>query len=130
MKFRLQALVDITETGARRQDADKFAYKQEANFQTVLQTIGLRANLSYDKNPQNEELTIGKLGFGDKYKGKQQVWTFEFEIESEGALDINTLNEDFNLVPVILELNETAKIEQALFRTVNGDTNITFTVID
>ena len=130
MKFRLQTLVDITETRARRQDEDKFAYKQEANFQTVIQTIGLRANLFYDKSPQIDNISVLKLGFGDKYKGKQKVWTFDFEIESEGALSINTLNEDFNLVPVILELTETAKLEQALFRTVNGDTNIIFTVIN
>jgi len=73
---------------------------------------------------------VAKLAFGDKYKGKQKVWTFEFSIEAEGALDINTLDEDFNLIPVILGLNETANIEQALFRTVNGDTNIIFTVIN
>lgn len=130
MKFRLQTLIDITETGTRRQDENKFAYKQEANFQTLLQTIGLRTNLSYTKSPEINEITIAKLGFGDKYKGKQKVWTFDFDIEAEGALDINTLNEDFNLIPVILGLNETAKIEQALFRTVNGDTNIIFAVID
>ena len=36
MKFKIDTLIDITETNARRQDNDKFAYKQQANFQTLL----------------------------------------------------------------------------------------------
>ena len=130
MKFCIKTLVDITETRARRQDEDKFAYKQEANFQTVIQTIGMRANLSYDKSPSFEETTIGKMGFGDKYKGKQKLWTFEFDVEAEGALTIEMLNEDFNLIPIITGLLETTKLEQALFRTTPEECNIIFSVID
>jgi hypothetical protein len=130
MKFRIQTLVDITETRARRQDDDKFAYKQEANFQTVLQTIGLRTNITYDNSPNFENTTIGKMNFDDKYKGKQMLWTFDFEIESEGALDINMLSNDFNLIPIITGLNETAKIEQALFKTTPGNSNIIFSIIE
>ena len=130
MKFCIQTLVDITETRARRQDEDKFAYKQEANFQTVLQTIGMRTNLSYNKSPVFDNTTIGKMSFCDKYKGKQQLWTFEFEVESEGALTLEMLNEDFDLIPIITGLNETVKLEQALFRTTPGERNIIFSVID
>ena len=130
MKFCIQTPVDITETRARRQDENKFAYKQEANFQTVLQTIGMRTNLSYDKSPVFENTTIGKMGFSDKYKGKQQLWTFEFEVESEGALTLEMLNEDFDLIPIITGLTETAKLEQALFRTTPGERNIIFSIID
>ncbi len=39
MEFRIDTLIDITETNARRQDNDKFAYKQQANFQTMLQKV-------------------------------------------------------------------------------------------
>jgi hypothetical protein len=130
MKFRLQTLVDITETKTRRQDENKFAYKQEANFQTVLQTIGMRTNLSYDKSPSFDNTTIGKMEFGDKYKGKHMLWTFEFDVEAEGAIDINTLNKDFNVIPIILGLNETANIEQALFRTTPQERNIIFETIE
>lgn len=130
MKFRLHTLIDITETGTRRHDEDKFAYKQEANFQTVLQTIGLRVNIEYDNRPSIEELSIAKLGFGDKYKGKQNVWTFDFYTEYEGGLDIDMLYNDFNLVPIITGLNETIKFEQALFRTTPEERNIIFSIIE
>lgn len=130
MKFRLQTLVDITETKTRRTDENKFAYRQEANFQTVLQTIGLRVNVLYSESPKCEEITLGKIGFGDKYKGKHKVWSFLFDIEYEGGLTIDMLNSDFDLIPIILGLNETAKLEQALFRTTPADRNIIFSIIE
>ena len=130
MKFRLQTLVDITETQVRRQDSDKFAYKQEANFQTVIQTVGMRVNLEYTNSPSFEEITIGKLGFGDKYKGKQMLWTFEFDVAYEGALDLDMLNNDFDLIPIIVGLNETATLDKALFRTTPGDRNVIFSIIE
>jgi hypothetical protein len=130
MKFKIQTLVDITHTGAGRQEADKTAYRQEANFQTVLQTIGLRANLEFEKSPVVEEITLAKIGFGDKYKGKQCVWTFEFEVEFEEAVTLNMLNNDFNLIPFIPGLTETAKFEQAIFRTTPQERNIVFSIIE
>ena len=130
MRFRIQTLVDITNTDTRRQDDNKFAYKQEANFQTVIQTVGLRVNLKYDTKPAIDNISIAKLDFSDKYKGKQNVWTFDFEIEYEGGLDINMLIKDFDLIPVIAGLDETITLEKALFRTTGNDTNILFSVVD
>lgn len=130
MKFRIETLIDITETKARRSDGDRVAYKQESNFQSVLQTIGLRVNFDYDKSPQNEEIAVGKMQFGDKYKGKQSVWTFEFEVEYEGALTLEMLNKDFDLIPIVTGLTETAKIDKALFRTTPQERNIIFSIVD
>jgi hypothetical protein len=130
MKFKLLTLADITHTGASRQDSSKISYKQEANFQTVLQTIGLRANLEFEKSPAFEEVTLTKIGFGDKYKGKQQVWSFEFDIPFEGALTLEMLNNDFNLIPFIPGLTETVKFEQAIFRTTPQERNIIFSIIE
>lgn len=130
MKFRLETLIDITETQAKRSEGDRFAYQQESNFQTVLQTIGLRVNISYEKSPQIKELTIGKIGFSDKYKGKHKVWTFEFEVEYEGALTLDMLNNDFDLIPIITGLNETTATDKALFRTTPQERNIVFSIVD
>src|SRR6056300_1337710 len=130
MKFRLQTLVDITETHARRQSNDKFAYKQEANFQTVLQTVGLRVNIEYDNSPRFEEITVTKILFDDKYKGKQMLWTFEFDVEYEDALTLEMLKGDFDLIPIITRLNETIHLDKALFKTAGKDTNIMFSVVD
>jgi len=130
MKFQLQTLIDITETLARRTDENKFAYKQQANFQTIIQTIGLRVNISYDISPINQELNIGKMGFSDKYKGKQKVWSFTFDVEYEGGLDIAMLETDFDLIPIISGLDETIKLEQALIRTSPTDRNIIFSIVE
>ena len=130
MKFKIQTLVDITRTGAGRQEANKIAYRQEANFQTVLQTIGLRANLEFEKSPLFEEITLTKISFGDKYKGKQRVWSFEFEVPFEDAVTLDMLNNDFNLIPFIPGLTETAKFEQAIFRTTPQERNIIFSIIE
>jgi hypothetical protein len=130
MRFRIQTLVDITETRARRQGEDKFAYKQEANFQTVLQTIGMRVNIEYDNSPRFEEITVTKILFDDKYKGKQMLWTFEFDVEYEDALTLEMLKGDFDLIPIITGLNETIDLNKALFRTTGKDTNIMFSVVD
>lgn len=130
MKFKIQTLVDVTHTDARRQETDKTAYRQEANFQTVLQTVGLRANLEFEKSPVSEEIALAKIGFGDKYKGKQRVWTFEFQIEFEEAVTLDMLATDFNLIPFIPGLTETAKFEQAIFRTTPQECNIVFSIIE
>jgi len=130
MKFLIETLVDITETNARRSDGDPFAYQQESNFQTVLQTIGLRVNFDYDKSPQYTEVAIGKMNFGDKYKGKQMLWTFEFVPQSEGALTLDMLNKDFDLIPIVTGLKDTAQIDKALFRTTQEDCNIIFKIIN
>ena len=130
MKFRIQTLIDITETRARRQSEDKFAYKQEANFQTVLQTIGMRVNIEYQNSPTFEEVSIGKMLFDDKYKGKQMLWTFDFDIEYEDALTLEMLEGDFDLIPIITGLNETIELNKALFKTTGKDVNTLFSVVD
>jgi len=130
MKFRIQTLVDITETKARRQGDDKFAHKQEANFQTVLQTVGMRVNIEYANSPSFENITASKNFFNDKYKGKQMLWTFEFDVEYKDALTLEMLKGDFDLIPIITGLNETVELQKALFRTTGKDTNIVFSVVD
>jgi hypothetical protein len=130
MEFRIDTLIDITETNARRQDNDKFAYKQQANFQTLLQTLGLRVNIFYDNSPTFGEISTSKFNFSDKYIGKQNIWTFHFYIEYEGGLTLDTLIKDFDLIPIITGLNETINTDKALFRTTGKDKNITFTVLN
>ena len=130
MNFRIDTLIDITETKARRQDNDKFAYKQQANFQTLLQTLGLRTQVFYDDSPSFDKLSTSKFDFSDKYIGKQNVWTFDFYIEYEGGLSLDMLTEDFDLIPIITGLNETIDTDKALFRTTGKDKNILFSVND
>jgi len=129
MKFTLETLVDITQTDARRTDGDTQAYHQQQNFLSILQTIGLRVNVNVTKKPVCEEKTI--KGFGSNFTGKQKVWTLPFEIEFEDAVSLQILKDDFNLVPVITGLTESARINKSVFRTKDSkDRNIIFKLVD
>jgi hypothetical protein len=130
MRFKLHTLVDITETGARRSEDPK-QFRQQQNFQTVMQTIGLRVNPIYVKSPQIIKDIPGKYNLGSKYKTKQNIWEYVFDIEYEDGLDVDTLVNDFNLIPIITDLDETAKFENAHFVTKNTEVcNIFFEVDD
>jgi len=130
MRFIIHTVVDITETKARRGQADKLSLDQQANYNTLIQTIGLRVNAD-PINLTESIKEVSKLEFGDAIKGKQRVWTFEFDNPFEGALTVDSLNDDFDLVPVITNLNETANIHNSIFCTNNpNDRNIIFEQID
>ena len=124
MRFIIRTLFDITETRARKGD-DGYKVKQQQNYLSILNTIGLRVNPTYIDEPTTSEETI--KGFGTDYKGKHRVWTYTFDVDYESALDIKTMISDFDLCPIITGLEETAEINPAVIRTQNkAKTNIIF----
>ena len=128
MRFIIRTLFDITETRARKGD-DSYKVKQQQNYLSILNTIGLRVNPTYVSEPTNSEQIL--KGFGTSYKGKQKVWTYTFDVEYEGALDIATMINDFNLCPIITGLDETVDINPAVIRTQDKAlTNIIFELDD
>ena len=130
MRFTIHTLVDITETGCRRGE-DPTQYRQQQNFLTVMQTIGLRVNPTYVMPPETIKEIPSKLGLGTSYKTKQTVWKYTFDVDYEGALDVQTLVNDFDLIPVIGGLNETVVLDMTQFITKNpSKTNINFTLSD
>jgi len=130
MRFKLYTLVDITETGARRGEDPKL-HRQQQNFLTVMQTIGLRVNPTYVKSPQVIEDIPSKYNLGSKYKTKQSIWEYVFDIDYEDGLDLDTLASDFDLIPIITGLDETATFDNAHFLTKNvTNSNIYFEIVD
>ena len=130
MRFKLYTLVDITETGARRSEDPKL-FRQQQNFQTVMQTIGLRVNPTYITSPQVINDVPSKYNLGSKYKTKQNIWEYAFDIEYTEGLDVDTLLNDFNLIPIITGLDETATFENAHFLTKNTtNSNLYFKIDD
>ena len=130
MRFTIHTLVDITETHARRGDDPK-QHRQQQNFLTVLQTIGLRVNPSYLEAPEVIKEVPSKLGLGTSFKTEQSVWKYVFDIDYEGALDIETLVNDFDLIPIITKLDETAEFDNAHFLTKDtAKCNIFFEIDD
>tara|TARA_A100001388_G_C28696225_1_gene463821 strand:- start:364 stop:756 length:393 start_codon:yes stop_codon:yes gene_type:complete len=115
MNVILTTLVDITETKARRGD-DKFKLSQQANYMTMLQTAGLRINPNPISLKTNNSELDG-LGFGTSFTGKQNYWTFKFNFETEAGVNLDLLQQDFDLVPVLSGLEETVKFQNSVFRT-------------
>jgi hypothetical protein len=127
MKFELYTLIDITRTDARRGD-DPVLYKKQQNYLTVLNSIGLRANPTINKTPQ---IVTHYPNFGSAYKGKQKVWKLTFDIDYEEATNIELMKIDFDLIPFISGLDETAKFEDSVFRTTDDKfKNVVFLQIE
>lgn len=125
MRFRLLTLIDITNTGARKGD-DPRKQRQQQNYLTAIQTISLRSNPIIDKPPVMKKQNVNKLGFGTDIKGNHCVWSLDFEFESDSH-NLELLTKDFDLVPVINDLDETVKLDPCAFLT-NGrpDRNTVF----
>ena len=55
------------------------------------------------------------------------LWEFTFEPEIPEAISVKTLNEDFNLIPMLTGLDETIKISNGVYITDDEDyTNLLF----
>lgn len=120
MKFKIYTTVDITVTNARRGD-NVIAYKQQQNYLTVINTIGLRVNPT---------ITAPSSVTTHRKFGKDKVWELDVEIEFEGALTLDMLENDFALVPFFNELSETATFKENVFVTKGSNANIIFDIYD
>lgn len=130
MRFKLLTLIDITATGARRGD-DYMQVKQQQNYLTVVQTIGIRSNPEIVNLPKKQTLDVTTLGFGSTYTGEKTVWSLDFVFGLNQSHNLEMLVTDFDLVPVIGELDEDITIEDWVFRTADDSLrNIVFTLIE
>ena len=130
MEYKLYTTVDITNTGQYRHELGKEADRwREQNFQTVLQTLGMRANVSYTKPPQSIEISGHILGFNTN--NIIRVWQFDFNTERENFFNkdsnpVGNLIEDFDGIPYIAGLDESMEQNYDVFVTEGPSRNIIF----
>ena len=75
--------------------------------------------------------TTKEKDLGNTYTGEQTLWQFDFNIEAEDSLTVDMLNTDFNLIPIITDLAETAEFKNQVFSTQNNKIcNINFVLLD
>ena len=137
--FRVHTLVDITDNGnlqrsfpfktksditVHNKETLAVARNQNNNFNTLLQLLQIRGNIIWEIPPKKYNTLLGNTKFGTVYEGKQNTWTFQFFTEqSELYGDFNNptgqLIEDFNLVPVITDCEDTANFPIKTFITRN-----------
>jgi hypothetical protein len=129
MNYKLYTLVDISQTGQSRHEYGKeIAWRKEQNFNTVLQTLGLRSNIFYTNRPHLLEVKGKIVGFDtDKII---RVWRFDWTTEqnlySVGEDPVAYLKADFNLVPYINGLDELIDQKISVFNTKDPGANIVF----
>lgn len=132
MDYKLYTLVNITHTGQYRNEAGKEQQRyQEQNFNTVLQTLGLRSNIWYEHGPQLLEVGGRLIGFDTD--DIVRVWRFDWRVEQPNVYADNGdalafLKQDFHLVPYISGLGEAMEQRYAVFNTTDPGANIVFHV--
>ena len=112
-QYSLQTTVDITRSLAERDSQDPIAQGQQSNFNTLLQTIGLRANIEWSEDP--------------KQINDYWYWTFQVEradVFLEGNNPVALLQQDLNGVPVIGNLTNTFAVYPPVFRSYEPDANV------
>lgn len=130
MQYKLYTTVDITHTGQFRNEPGKEQFRwKEQNFQTLLQTIGIRGNLTSFHGP--EQIQIGGKAVGFNTDELINVWRFDFETERDHLFESNGdpvqgLREDFDMVPFISGLDECMKQNYDVFVTEGPARNIVF----
>lgn len=130
MEYKLYTSVDITSTGQYRNEPGKEQLRwKEQNFQTVLLTLGIRANITFKRPP--EVLEVKGTVVGLPVEDVIRVWRFDFYTEREDLYEagedlVGYLKQDFDAVPFISGLDECMEQNYDVFVTEGPAQNIVF----
>jgi hypothetical protein len=145
-EFKVHTLVDITDNGNLRKEFpfktsgnevvhDKhtlaIARYQNSNFNTMIQLLQMRGNITWEVPPIKINETLGNSAFGSAYEGKHMSWHFTFFTEQSDVYGkpqepTAQLIDDFHLVPILNFCKETATFPTATFITQNSETINTY----
>lgn len=130
MQYTIYTTVDITNTGQYRSEPGKESERwKEQNYQTVLQTLGIRANTIPLEKPKLVKIKGSLLGFNTNQI--INVWEFSFETERDYPFGtdenpVEFLEADFNGVPYISGLDESMEQNFDVFVVDGLSRNIVF----
>ena len=130
MEYKLYTTIDITHTGQFRNEPGRELERwQEQNFNTILQTIGIRANITYRHGP--EVFDMGGQACGFDFDHIARIWRFDFYTEQDFMFELDDgpvaiLKEMFAGVPYIDKLTEQVEQNYAVFVTEGPSRNIVF----
>lgn len=128
MRYQIITLVDITRSNANRSETDKLKVGQQANFNSLIQAIGMRANIEWHQDPQRHN---GRIPLLD---GKAVHWIWEFDVERDAVFQkgddpVGHLVDDLNNVPIIPDLTNSADLYPAAFQTQGDNLNTWVSII-
>lgn len=134
MKYKMITTVDISATGQyRSEEGRELAKHQQQNFDTVLQTIGLRSNITYTKPPVSKYIKGHEINLDTD--DIVRVWEFVWDTELDDLFlkdgdAVSLLKEDFNFVPYIPNLTENWTVNPSVFKTQRENINTFFYLIE
>ena len=128
-RYQIVTLIDITRSHPAREETDKIKLGQQANFNSLLQAIGLRSNVMWLRDPKQH---TGRLPEPAQGKATHWIWEFDCERDEVFSQDNNPvylLVHDLNHVPVIVDLENSEDITPAAFQTRGDMINTWITMI-
>ena len=120
--FRITTLVDITRTQVFKEHIDPLKKKQQDNYNTLHQTLEMRAIIFSEKDPERQIL---------EWNGKKELsWVWEFYTERDDIFlkdkdPAALMKQDLEYVPFINGCEETAKFKGCFF-SVPSNTKVEF----
>ena len=128
-RYQIVTLVDITRTNPSRSETDQHLLSQQANFNSLVQAIGMRSNVEWQRDPMKH---TGRLPA--PATGKATHWTWEFDCERDQVFlqdgdPVYLLAHDLNHVPIISNLDNSTDIDPAAFQTQGDMINTWVTMI-
>jgi hypothetical protein len=113
--------MDDAEQIVRDQPTWERSRNQQRNFETIIQTISLRAQPIYLEVPKKVTVDLTSYKFGPEFTGNQSVWSFNFTVEHTAVFDKDdqplwALSQDMNNIPYIANLKETADMSVPVFK--------------
>ena len=128
-RYKIVTLVDITRSNPPRDESDPIKLGQRANFNSLIQAIGMRSNVEWGRDPKK---FTGALP--DDIDGKATHWIWEFDCEREDVfLKDNDpcclIKDDLHGVPVVPLLENSVDLTPPVFQTRNGNQNTWITII-
>ncbi len=122
-RYTVITFVDITRTNPTRSETDKLKLAQQSNFNSLVQAIGLRSNISWEQDPK-----MHSGCYHGVFEGKANHWVWTFDTERDDVfLDkgnpVALLIEDLHGVPIIDKLLDTVEIYPCVFKTKDQEIN-------
>ncbi len=113
-RYQIITLVDITRTNPSRSETDHVKLSQQANFNSLVQAIGMRSNVTWDRDPTAETSRVPNQDF------KAMHWHWEFFVEREQVFlkdndPVGLLKADLDGVPIVAGLGDSVELLPACF---------------
>jgi hypothetical protein len=128
-RYKIITLIDITRTNPTRVEQDPTILGQQANFNTFLQGIGMRANIEWEQDPIMDTGTLPH-----PFEGRATYWTWEFTVERDQVFELDNnpvalLVQDLHNIPIVSNLLNDVDLYPAAIQTQGDSINTYISII-